>query len=43
MEYSESSLKNIVWIFCVCFVHDQNDMNKTKQGLQFQYIDFTTI
>ena len=28
---------------CVCYVHDQNDMNKTKQGLQFQYIYFTTI
>ena len=28
---------------CVCFLHDQNDMNKTKEGLQFQYIDFTTI
>ena len=28
---------------CVCYVHDQNDMNKTKQSLQFQYIYFITI
>ena len=30
-------------IFCVCYVHDQNYMNKNKQGLQFQYIYVTTI
>ena len=33
----------ILFKYFVFVVHDQNDMNKTKQGLQFQYIDFTTI